>query len=113
MHVRALVSILENFRFSLDDSLQHQAESAEDMEAEEDLAEHEPHRSNPREHKYDVKKVSGAVSMSPPLDSSITFQIGMKPKTASVSPFPLELLPLQCTCQQARKKGKLLDCLRC
>jgi len=47
VHVCALVSILENFHFSLDDSLQHQAESAEDVEAEEDLAEYKPRRSNP------------------------------------------------------------------
>jgi len=63
VHVRALVSILENFHFSLDDSLQQQAESAEDVEAEEDLAEHEPRQSNPREHECDVKKVSDAVSI--------------------------------------------------
>jgi len=63
VHVRALVSILENFRFSLDDSLQHQPESAEDVEAEEDLAEHEPRWPNPREHECDVKKVSGAASI--------------------------------------------------
>ncbi|KIM51981.1 hypothetical protein SCLCIDRAFT_12002 [Scleroderma citrinum Foug A] len=43
VHVRSLVSILENFLFSLDDSLQQQAESAEDVEAEEEeLTGHEP-----------------------------------------------------------------------
>ena len=64
VHVRALVSILENFHFSLDDSLQQQAESAEDVEAEgEELTEHEPRQSNLREHESDVRKISDAVSI--------------------------------------------------
>ncbi|KAL4079019.1 armadillo-type protein [Scleroderma citrinum] len=62
VHVRALVSILENFHFSMDDSLQ-QTESAEDVEVEgEDLAE-QPITPREREQEHDVKKVSDAVNM--------------------------------------------------
>ena len=64
VHVRALVSILENFHFYMDDNFLQQAEPAEDVEAErEDLLEHEPHQPILREYEHDVKKVSDAVNM--------------------------------------------------
>ena len=114
VHVRALVSILENFHFSLDDSLQQQAESAEDVEAEEEeLTEHEPRQSNLREHESDVRKISDAVSIRL-LPGLLDYLSNRDENEDSIRiPISLELLTLQCTCPQARKKRKLLDCLPC
>lgn len=62
VHVRALVSILENFHFSMEDAVQD-AESGGDMDVGNTLEEEPPVETTPIEHGHDVKKVSDAVNL--------------------------------------------------
>ncbi|KAI6117784.1 armadillo-type protein [Pisolithus thermaeus] len=62
VHVRALVSILENFHFSMEDAVQ-EAELGGDMDVGNALEEELPLETTPMEHEHDVKKVSDAVNL--------------------------------------------------
>lgn len=61
VHVRALVSILENFHFSMEDAVR-EVEPDGEMDVAETL-EQEPSQAAPTEHEHDVKKVSDAVNV--------------------------------------------------
>ncbi|KAI5987597.1 armadillo-type protein [Pisolithus albus] len=62
VHVRALVSILENFHFSMEDAVPD-AESGGDVDVGNTLEEEPPVETTPIEHEHDVKKVSEAVNL--------------------------------------------------